>query len=383
MAWKERRGHGYRVVDRGPDGKKVTLSDPRHPFAKSRDADAFIATIEADKSRGIQWIDPRAGQVPFAEYAERFIETKADVSRGTLDNIKGRIRTHLNPSFGAMPMNAIQTSDIRAWQAAKKGTRAADTINSAFRTLDQIFELAKEDRLRGENPCDRIRPLRKDSRRAREIHPLTPEQVGIFADAIAPRYRAFVLFSALGTGMRPGESWALRVPNVNWLRRQVHVVESADEGNVGPTKTGRRRTIRIDEATAELLARHVEEYPSPDGFVFTSPEGKMVRHRNFLADHFDPAREKVRHLLPPGFCCYDLRHTFASLLISRGARIEQVADRLGHASVRTTLDWYSHLFEGHDDELLADLAGLVREASAPTVPPPSSDVVAMGYRQVL
>lgn len=106
----------------------------------------------------------------------------------------------------------------------------------------------------------------------------------------------------------------------------------------------------------------------------------MVRHRNFLADHFDPARSKVGHLLPPGFCCYDLRHTFASLLIARGWRVEQVAERLGHASVRTTLDWYAHRFEGHDDELLADLAGLVREASAPIVPPRGTQLVELGGR---
>ncbi len=54
--------------------------------------------------------------------------------------------------------------------------------------------------------------------------------------------------------------------------------------------------------------------------------------------------------------------------------------RLGHASVRTTHDWYIHLFEGHDDELLADLAGLVREAPAPTVPPSGTDVIVMGDR---
>jgi integrase len=87
--------------------------------------------------------------------------------------------------------------------------------------------------------------------------------------------------------------------------------------------------------------------------------------------------------MPPGFRCYDLRHTHASLLISRGARAEQVAARLGHASVRTTLDWYTHLFEGHDDELLSDLAGLVREASAPILPPSGDEVVAMGGRQGL
>lgn len=86
-------------------------------------------------------------------------------------------------------------------------------------------------------------------------------------------------------------------------------------------------------------------------------------------------------MMPPAFRCYDLRHTHASLLISRGWRVEQVAERLGHSSVRTTLDWYAHRFEGHDDELLADLAGLVRESSVPILPPNGTDVVAIGDRK--
>jgi len=81
----------------------------------------------------------------------------------------------------------------------------------------------------------------------------------------------------------------------------------------------------------------------------------------------------------------------AELGIGRVQHLDAVGRRHGdarwdprrHASVRTTLDWYSHLFEGHDDELLADLAGLVREASAPTVPPSSKDVVAMAGRRGL
>lgn len=100
----------------------------------------------------------------------------------------------------------------------------------------------------------------------------------------------------------------------------------------------RAGSARTDAARSSCRSPSVEvqhgQYPSPDGYVFTSPERKMVRHRNFLADHFDPAREKVRHLMPPGFRCYDLRHTHASLLISRGWRSEQVAERLGHASTK-------------------------------------------------
>jgi hypothetical protein len=142
-------------------------------------------------------------------------------------------------------------------------------------------------------------------------------------------------------------------------------VESADEGVAQPTKREKRRVVRIDEATAEVLARHIEEYPSPDGYVFTSPEGQDGSAPELPRRPLRPAREKVRHLMLPGFSCYDTRHTHTpACWPSRGWRSEQVAERLGHDSVRTTLDGIRTC------SMLSDLAGMVREASAPFCPHP-------------
>lgn len=202
--------------------------------------------------------------------------------------------------------------------------------------------------------------------------PLTVEQVVLLADEITPRYRAAVLFDALGTGLRAGELWALRVEHINFLGRKVNVVESLSELADGrlvtkAPKTGKGRTIRIDQSTVEILARHIEQYLSPDGLVFSSPNKKQVRHRNFMEDHFVPAVERLGNKLPPGLRWHDLRHSHASLLISRGWRPEQIKDRLGHGSIRTTIDTYGHLYDDHDAVQLDDLAGEIRTATAPSV----------------
>jgi len=47
---------------------------------------------------------------------------------------------------------------------------------------------------------------------------------------------------------------------------------------------------------------------------------------------------------------YDLRHTHASLLIAEGVHPKKIAERLGHASIKLTMDLYGHLFEGSDRE---------------------------------
>jgi integrase len=73
-----------------------------------------------------------------------------------------------------------------------------------------------------------------------------------------------------------------------------------------------------------------------------------------------------------GFRFHDLRHSHASILIARGWRPEQVKDRLGHGSIRTTLDWYGHLFKGHDAEQWSELAQAFREVLVPKLCPPPS-----------
>jgi integrase len=66
--------------------------------------------------------------------------------------------------------------------------------------------------------------------------------------------------------------------------------------------------------------------------------------------------------LPEGVRFHDLRHTCAAILIDQGSNPKQIQARLGHASIRTTLDRYGHLFDGHDAALLEGLDATFREA---------------------
>jgi integrase len=59
--------------------------------------------------------------------------------------------------------------------------------------------------------------------------------------------------------------------------------------------------------------------------------------------------------MPEGLRFHDLRHSCAAILISQGWSAKQIQERLGHASIRTTLDRYGHLFEGYDEDLLERL----------------------------
>ena len=134
---------------------------------------------------------------------------------------------------------------------------------------------------------------------------------------------------------------------MNVLAGTVDVVASMSEAgglHVGPTKTGKRRTITIPRFLAQMLGEHIGRYPSPDGWVFTAAEGGPVHHHNFRHRHYDAGRSKPRG--SPDVRFHDLRHTCAALLIAAGRHLEEVKTYLGHSSIRVTSDRYGHLFPG-------------------------------------
>ncbi len=265
--------------------------------------------------------------------------------------------------FGDSALAAIRPQDVRAWVAGLTAQGLApSTVKATYRTFSQVMKTAEIDGYVSRSPCIGIELPAETS--GEEMHYLGPEHVGALAAAIAPRFASAVVTAAY-TGLRAGELWALRLERVNPLKRNLDVVESLSEVHgelvTGPTKTRARRSVSLPGFLAEMIGEHVGRYPSPEGYVFTAAEGGPVRHRNFMARHFYPAVARAE--LPEGLRFHDLRHTCAAILIGQGWGAKQIQERLGHASIRTTLDRYGHLFEGHDSELLERLDTIYRAES--------------------
>jgi len=232
------------------------------------------------------------------------------------------------------------------------------------------------------SPCRNI-PLPRIE--AVEMHFLTAKQVGTLADAIDPRYRVLVLTGAY-TGLRIGELAALRTSRLDLLHRSLRVEETVNEVRgylvFGPPKTrASRRTVSLPAFLVEVLAAHLAAYPpGPESLVFTSPEGQPLRRNAFRRRHFIPALQKAEigewtedpkghpHF-KPGARIHDLRHSHAALLIAENVHPKVLQERLGHASIRTTLDTDGHLFEGLDEAAADALDGAFREALAASTRP--------------
>lgn len=332
-------------------------------FARLVDAEDYLATVEADKVRG-EFADPLLGRRTFEEYALEWLEGKGNVRPRTRINVEGRLHKHAIPAFGATPIGNIRPAQVRSWVTGLSASGLApSTIKAIYLTFGQVMRTAEIDRVIPRTPCIGIE-LPADIGPDREQHYLTPEEIAGLAEAITPRFAPLILAAGY-TGLRAGELGALTSDRVNLLRRTIDVAASMSEVRgevvIGPTKTGKRRTVTLPPFLAELLGQHIGRYPSDEGYVFTSSEGGPLRHRNFMRRHFKAAVAAAE--LPDTLRFHDLRHSHAAMLIAQGAHPKQVQERLGHSTIRVTFDRYGHLFDGHDDDLLEGLDGLARSAS--------------------
>ncbi len=253
-----------------------------------------------------------------------------------------------------------------AWPCGQVFIDCPPTVQVAHRLLSRVLSQAVTDGLIPANPAAKARPPRPERKAPRVLNAM---EVEALAAAIDPRFRAMVLLAAYA-GLRLGECAALRRGRVDVLRRRVSVTEALAEVRgrlmLGPTKTGASRTVAVPAFLASELAAHMAEYlrtRDPEGteLMFTGPDGGPIRRTNWRRPVWMPAVTAAGIEPAPGF--HDLRHTSAALAIAEGAHPKAIQARLGHASIRTTLDVYGSLFPTLDVEL-ADRLEAVRERAA-------------------
>ena len=255
-----------------------------------------------------------------------------------------------------MPLSRIDRTSAREWIAQLASPERARPLSPAtvakiVQVVSKTMRAAVDDRLIPANPFEGLKLPRIEREEMRFI---TEAEVRAVADAIDPRYRGLVLLGAFG-GLRIGEMLGLRWGNVDLLRRQVDVRETLVDINgtirIGPPKTPASvRSVKVPAFVCEELARLAVTPVDPSHLVFTSPLGHPVQPRLFRQRFWRSALAAVGL---EGLRVHDLRHTAISLWIADVANPKQVAVRAGHTSVSVVPDRYGHLYEGHDDELIA------------------------------
>lgn len=356
---------------------QATVKDPDRPgkehsrtFATKAAAQRWVTEQLAAKDQG-RWIDPSAGQVTFAEYAEKWRANQVH-RPSTSAQVESYLRLHVYPHIGHRPLASFRPSDIQAFVKrltagdADHKPLAPATVHLVYTWVSTVFAAAAEDRLIASSPCGKR--VRRPTIERQPVVPLPVATVEALIEAVADRYRALVVLGA-GTGVRISEALGLTNDRIDWLRHSVRIdrqLVGVKDGDpvFGPVKDAhnRPRDIPLPQSVVDALAEHVAKYGlGPQGLLFTAPDGGPAR-RNRFADAWRAAADPLG--IPVGDGFHQLRHFYASLLIAARVPVNVVQARLGHTSAQMILDVYAGLWPDNEDETRAAVDAVLAKRAA-------------------
>ena len=343
----------YRVRYRTPDNRQTD----KRGFRRKVDAERFAASVEVAKMRG-EYVAPSSGRATIGELGPAWLERqRGHLKASTLRSYELSWATHVARRWGDVPISQVHYSDVQAWVAELSSGRGPGTVRVAYSVLARILDDAVRDRLIAANQARGVKLPKLPPRRNTY---LTAVQLQRLADE-SGRHKSLVLALGVG-GLRLGEAAALRVSDIDFLRRRVELrrnaVKVGGEFVVGSLKNHKNRSVALPAFVMDELARTCHG-KDRDELVWPSPRGGYISGPSlWKTSWLAMAVERCRKADPtfPRVTPHDLRHTAASLAIHAGANPLVVQRMLGHASAAMTLDVYADLFES-DLDSVADSVG--------------------------
>jgi integrase len=344
----------YAVRYRKPDKRQTT----KRGFTTKRDAKAFAETVEVTKRRG-EYVSHSDGRITIGELGPAWLDRqRGRLKVSTMYRQESLYWRHVSPRWKDVAIGAIRQTDVQAWVSELtthvaehgRGTRGgAATVGQAHNILANILDDAVTDGLLIRNPARGVMLARRNE--SRHTY-LTATQLHRLADE-AGEHRSLILLLGVG-GLRWGEATALRVCDVDFLRRRVdvhrNVVWVKGQWHVGTPKSGKARMVSVPPSVIDALAATAKGKDRED-LLWPGMSRKSGGQRPAIDYNrgawFPHAVARVQATDPdfPRITPHDLRHTAASLAISSGANVKVVQAMLGHATAAMTLDTYAGLFD--------------------------------------
>jgi integrase len=356
----------YRKVVKLPDGRKVRISGT--PTLNTK-----VEAERAERDHVQRTLYPPPSPVRSKEVPtfEKFVDehwmptypASAGNRQSSVEEKELHLRMHLKPALGHLRLDEIKGEAVdrlfaglrkprpigKKVEVGKKGEKGArtrvlspKTIKNIRATLRRVLASAVEWEF-----IDKVPALPKVKVPDRGWDHFTGEESEkLIAAARDDAERALLMF-AVRTGARAGEQLALRWGDIDWNKGEIAFRRSSTGGKVGPTKSGKERRVPMTEGLAKAL-RKVKHLRGD--LVFCRLDGKPLTiwqlHERLWSACRRAGLRKIRW--------HDLRHSFASQLVTVGVPIRRVQDWLGHSTIAMTMR-YSHLAPGSGSELIQAL----------------------------
>jgi integrase len=287
------------------------------------------------------------------------------------------LRVHVIPRLGRVPLETLSRKLVRELYdhllldgraRAPKGGLSLKSIHNVHLTLHRALEDALDDGLIRANPSTRAHRM---GHSLPVVRCWSPSELHKFLEAVRGSDDYPLWRLAAATGMRRGELIGLMWRDFDLMLGRVTIqrqlIRNGEHLEFAYPKTAAgRRTICLDPRTIATLLEHRRRQSAESGdeenktdVVFARPDGRP-RDPDAISHQFRAAAERAGL---PRIRLHDLRHTHATLALQAAINPKVVQERLGHASVRVTLDTYTHVLQPMHEEAAIRIAALFDRAS--------------------
>jgi integrase len=325
-------------------------------------------------------VDPN--RITVREWLATWLDAiRAEVAPKSAERYAEIVNNFLVPALGNLLLAKLAPLHIQdahnGWANAgrrdgKPGGLAPRTRRHIHRILSAALARAVENQLIARNPCDVFRKrLPKVERH--EMATLSAEQSTRLLDAVRHSHVYWPVLIALATGVRRGEVLAIRWRNLDLDRGAVRIVESLEQTKTGlrfkSTKADRARAVTLPSFAIEELRRLKREQAESllmlgvrqtgDTLVCARRDGEPLQPQS-LTHEFPRFLARLKDV--PRVRFHDLRHSHATQLLLAGVHPKVAQERLGHSTVTTTLDLYSHVTATMQEDAADRLDAAFRDA---------------------
>jgi integrase len=347
-----------------------------HSFAGGkREAQIECSRLIAEIAGGT-YIDPT--RLTLSAFLDRWLDhMRGQITPKSHERYTEIVRKNIIPLLGGLMLTKLQAAHISEAHAKaltsgrRKGTGglSARTVMYMHRVLRQALHQAVKWQLLVRNPADLVDPPKVERR---QMAVYDADATAGLIEAARPSSMFVPVLLGVLCGLRRGEITAMRWRSVDLDTGQLSVMASTEQTKAGcrekETKSGRSRTVAMPTLLVEELRSHRVQQAqdllqlgirlSGENYVVAQADGSPYQPRS-LTHAFklllqDQGLKQIR--------LHDLRHTHATQMLKSGVHPKIAQERLGHSSIAITLDLYSHVLPGMQDEAAARVDLAVRDA---------------------
>jgi integrase len=340
-------------------------------------AEAADKAMSAARDKHRAGVNLTAAMPTVADYSRRWLDG-CDLQAATVAGYRRIFTLHVCPAIGGVRLDKVTPTrlarlyvDLQKPDPARKRAPNGLSKNSTHKvhvTVSAMFESARDDNLIATNPARKRKTVKAPTAKSikaeqDEMTTWTGAQLRAFLtwnrDVFTDDVHA-LWWVAAHTGMRRSEILALRWSDVDFDGQRIKVRRALDtglpaarRGEVKTTKSGRARVVDIDAETVKVLIRwRVQrgsialDFTRADAVVFGALDGSPrnpISMSQMFGRRVATARKALGADALPIITLHGLRHTHATVLLEAGENPKVVQERLGHTTITTTMDIYSHV----------------------------------------